>query len=65
MATRTVQSNIKRNERDFSQYSMFLGGLDITSKNIDQFDPLRGGYVRIFIVLLPRFMRVLDQDMAN
>lgn len=61
----TIQSNIKRNTKDFSEYSLFLGGLDISSKNIDQFDPLRTGYVRIFIVKLPRFMEILDLDMAK
>ena len=65
MASRTIQSNIKRNTKDFSEYSLFLGGLDISSKNIDQFDPLRGGYVRIFLVRLPRFMEELDIDMAK
>ena len=65
MAINTIQSNIKRNTKDFSEYSMFLGGMDVSSKNIDQFDPLRGGYVRIFLVRLPRFMEVLDLDMAK
>lgn len=65
MAIKTIQSNIKRNTKDFSEYSLFLGGLDISSKNIDQFDPLRTGYVRIFLVRLPRFMEILDLDMAK
>ena len=53
---KTIQSNIKRNIKDFSQYGLFMGGLDVTAKNIDQFDPLRGGYARIFITRMPRFM---------
>ena len=65
MAIKTIQSNIKRNTRSWDQYSVFLGALDISSKNIDQFDPLRTGYVRIFIVRLPRFMEKLDQEMAK
>ena len=65
MATKTIQSNIKRNTKDFSVYSLFLGGLDISAKNIDQFDPLRNGYARIFLVRLPRFMEKLDLAMAK
>ena len=61
----TIQTNIKRNTKDFSEYSLFLGGLDISSKNIDQFDPLRTGYARIFLVRLPRFMETLDPAMAK
>jgi hypothetical protein len=62
---KTIQSNIKRNTKDFSEYSLFLGGLDISAKNIDQFDPLRTGYARIFLIRLPRFMEELDLDMAK
>ena len=62
---RTIQSNIKRNTKDFSQYSMFLGGLDVSAKNIEQFDPLRTGYSRIFIVKLPFFMTKLASANAE
>ena len=55
---KTIQSNIKRNTKDFSEYGLFMGGLDVTAKNIDQFDPLRTGYARIFITRMPRFMEV-------
>jgi len=60
MAVRTIQANIKRNTKDFSQYSMFLGGVDVSAKNIDQFDPLRTGYSRIFIVKLPFFIQQMS-----
>ena len=46
---KSIQQNIKRNTKDFSQYSLFVGGLDVSVKNIDQLDPLRGGFSRIFI----------------
>lgn len=65
MAARTIQTNIKRNTKDFAEYSLFLGGLDVSAKNIDQFDPLRTGYSRIFLIRLPRFMEELDMDMAK
>ena len=62
---RTIQSNIKRNTKDFSSYSMFLGGLDVTHKNIDQLDPLRGGYARLFAIQLPLFMTIIDKGDPN
>lgn len=62
---RSIQQNIKRNTKDVSAYSLWQGGLDISTKNIDQLDPLRGGYSRIFITRMPRFMEVLDLDCAK
>ena len=61
----TIQSNIKRNTKDFSQYSIWLGGVDVSAKNIDQFDPLRTGYARLFLVRCPRFMEIFDLDMSK
>ena len=34
MATKTIQSNIKRNTKNVEDYSLWLAGLDISSKNI-------------------------------
>ena len=62
MALNSIQQNIKRNEKDFSEFGLWMGGLDVSSKNIDQFDPLRVGYARIFFIRLPRFMEKLDAD---
>lgn len=62
---KSIQQNIKRNTKDFSSYSLFMGGLDVSTKNIDQLDPLRGGYNRIFITRLPRFMEIQDLDAAK
>lgn len=63
--TKSCMVNIKQNTKDFKEYSMFMGGLDVTSKNIDQLDPLRTNYVRIFIIRLPRFMEVMDSEGAK
>ena len=60
MALKSIQSNIKQNTKDFKDYSLFMGGLDVTGKNIDQLDPLRTNFVRIFITKLPKFMEVMD-----
>lgn len=62
---KSIQQNIKRNTKDFSQYSLFVGGLDVSVKNIDQLDPLRGGFSRIFITRLPRFMEIQDLDVSK
>lgn len=56
----SIQQNIKRNTKDFSEFGLWMGGLDVSSKNIDQFDPLRTGYARIFVVRTPRFMEKMD-----
>ena len=61
---KTIMLNLKRNRRDFKSYSMFMGGLDVTHKNIDMLDPLRTNYVRIFITQLPKFMMDKDKEFA-
>lgn len=62
MALKSIQQNIKQNTKDFHEYSLFMGGLDVTAKNIDQLDPLRTNFVRIFITRIPRFMTKMDMD---
>ena len=62
---RSIQSNIKRNTKDFGEYGLFLTGIDVSQKNIDQFDPLRGGFARIFILQLPYFMVKLDSAVCK
>jgi hypothetical protein len=65
MAEKTIQTGIKQNTKDFGEYGLFLGGLDVSSRNIDQFDPLREGYSRIFVMKLPRFMEERDGEMSR
>ena len=57
---RSIQSNIKRNTKDFGEFGLFLTGIDVSLKNIDQFDPFRKGFARLFILRLPRFMELMD-----
>lgn len=55
---RTLQSNIKAYEKDsIMNYSLFLGGLNATQKSIEQYDPLKTGYNRIFLIHMPVFMK--------
>lgn len=60
VASKSIQENIKQNNKDFSIYGLWMGGLDITDKNINQFDPLRTGFARIFITKMPLFMTKWD-----
>lgn len=53
----TLQSNIKKYNSDFiTNYSLFLGGLNATQKSLEQYDPLKGNYSRIFFIKMPVFM---------
>ena len=52
----TLQSNIKQYTKDMTQYSLFLGGLNVKNKALEQYSPLKTGYARIFFVKMPVFM---------
>lgn len=55
--TQTLQSNIKKYNSDFiMNYSLFLGGLNATQKSLEQYDPFKGNYARIFFIKMPVFM---------
>ncbi len=53
----TIQSNIKSNVKDLTGYSLFLGGLNVKSKALEQYSPQKTGYSRIFFVKMPVFMK--------
>nr|DAF14199.1 MAG TPA: virion structural protein [Caudoviricetes sp.] len=53
----TLQSNIKQfNKANARNYSLFLGGMNTTNKALENFDPLKLGYPRFFVVQAPKFM---------
>lgn len=54
--TQTLQSNIKTSTKDMTQYSLFLGGLNVKNKALAQYTALKTGYARIFLVKMPVFM---------
>ncbi len=58
MADQTgLQDNIKGYDgSEMRQYSLFMGGLNTKHKALAQYDPLKTGYARIFIVKMPVFM---------
>lgn len=63
---RTLQSNIKAYEKNsITKYSLFLGGLNATQKSIEQYDPLKTGYNRIFLIHMPVFMQTILPDQTT
>ena len=65
-APKTIQSTtgrygigtteIKTNTKSFENFSYFLGGIDVTHQNLDQFTPYIQGVSRIFMHKPPLFM---------
>lgn len=53
----TIQSGIKQNTKNYSDFSYFLGGIDVTQQNLDQFTPYIQGVSRIFLYQPPIFMQ--------
>ena len=63
---RSLQYNIKNNNKDLTKYSLFLGGLNVKAKALEQYNPLKTGYTRIFVVQMPKFMnRILPIASKN
>ena len=52
----TIQSGIKQNTKNYQDFSYFLGGIDVTQQNLDQFTPYIQGVSRIFLYQPPIFM---------
>lgn len=52
----TLQTNIKRNTKNYANFSYFLGGIDVTNQNLDKFTPYIQGVSRLFMHKTPKFM---------
>ena len=64
--TQMGSSNINNNNKDLTKYSLFLGGLNVKAKALEQYNPLKTGYTRIFVVQMPKFMnRILPLASKN
>jgi hypothetical protein len=64
----TLQQHIKQYNdanNNIKNYSLFLGGLNATSKSLMQYDPLKTGYNRIFFVKMPEFMQTMYPNMTS
>lgn len=55
---KTAQTGIRNSKTSFNNFSYFLGGIDVTSQNIDQFTPYIKGVSRIFLHKPPTFMNM-------
>ena len=53
----TIQSNIKQNKNDnLTNYALFMGGLNVTHEVLRNYDPLKTGYGRLFMIRKPLFL---------
>ena len=54
---KTIQSNIKHHSNDnLTKYALFVGGLNVTNEVLQNYDPLRTGYGRLFMVRVPTWV---------
>ena len=53
------------NDGDYSKFSYFLTGVDVTSQNLDQMNPFIRGYARLFMFKKPYFMEKAFPDLTN
>lgn len=53
------------NSKDYSKFSYWLTGVDVTHQNLDQMNPFIRGYARIFMHRKPYFMERFFKDLTN
>lgn len=57
---KSLQDNISNFDgKDMTKYSLFMGGLNVKHKALEQYSPQKTGYARIFLVKMPEFMHVM------
>ena len=53
----TIQTNLKEHVNDnLTKYALFLGGTNVVNDVLQNYDPLRTGYGRLFMVRQPTFL---------
>lgn len=53
----TIQTGIKRHTNDdLTKYALFMGGLNVTHDVLVNYDPLKTGYGRLFMIRKPVFL---------
>ena len=63
---RTVQSGLKQfNKESIRNYSFFLGGIASKNRDLQNLDPQKTGYNRIFITRMPEFMKYIMPDQTK
>ena len=59
----TIQSNIKNaTVQNITDYALFLGGTNVTHEVLKQYDPLKTGYGRLFMVRRPVFLEGTNSE---
>lgn len=53
------------NDKNMSEFSYFLGGVDVTNQNLNQFNPYIRGYARLFMYRAPFFMEKKFPELTN
>ena len=61
----TIQTGAKSNSKNFKNFSYFLGGIDVTDQNLNQFTPYIQGFSRIYVHKLPPFMNIMYPDKST
>ena len=61
----TIQSTLQSNTKSFDKFGYFLGGIDVTHQNLDQFTPYIRGVSRVFLHKPPAFMLERYPDMTR
>lgn len=61
----TIQSGILQNTKNYQEFSYFLGGIDVTDQNLEQFVPYIQGVSRLFLHKAPRYMEKQYPDETN
>ena len=61
----TNSKALRTNAKSFEQFSYFLGGVDVTNQNLNQFTPYLRGVSRIFLHKPPLFMLDYDSEMTR
>ena len=56
---------MKRNSKDYNDFSYFIAGIDVTQQNLDQMTPYIPGISRIFMHRTPLFMELGFKDMTR
>jgi hypothetical protein len=62
MSGGTNMKHFASNAEQFCKYALFLGGTNVTNEVLAQYDPIRTGYGRLFMVRTPKWMANMYPD---
>lgn len=66
MGSITIQTGAHQyNNKNLTQYSLMMGGLNVTHDVLQQYDPLVNGYYRLFMVRKPTFLTKTNPEKMN